>query len=298
MVIPGTNDNGLADAIVKGLDAEKASIYKKKFPDNEHYVRIIKPSSLDNSIAIIVNTLYPDQNDLWIETLFLTNAARNLGADMVINVIPYMAYSRQDKVFLSGEPISINVFLKALRAAGSDCLITIDMHNPESLKEFHGCSKNVLVSDILAKRALNYVSKPIILAPDKGALQRAKYAAESIGAEFDYLIKTRDKVTGKVSLEPKPLSVVGKDVIIIDDIISTGGTIALAAKKCLENGAKQVIVAASHLLLVGDAVEKLKKANVKKVIGANTIPVSIKDPVIEIVDISRRVIEVLKELIA
>ncbi len=297
VVIAGPNDPGLAKPISEKLGAQLVTVQEKIFPDGELYVRISEPDTVRNSCAILVNTLYPEQNKSWIETLFLTNALRNTGASMVIVVIPYLAYSRQDKVFLEGEPVSISVMLKALRNGGADCLLTIDVHNPLSLKEFNGCAINIMVSDVLAKKAAEYTESPIVLAPDKGALERAKIAAEAIGAEYDYLIKKRDRVTGEVSVEPKELSVEGKDVIIIDDIISTGGTIALAAKKSLESGAKSVILAASHSLLVDNAMDKIKSSGAKKLVTANTLNKKFTESIIEVVDVSNKIVDVIKTII-
>ena len=217
VVVSGANGLELGVSVAKAINGEFIMIEQKIFPDGELYIRLSDPTRMRDSIAIIVNTLFPEQNKSWIETLLLIDSVKEAGAEHVIGVIPYIAYSRQDKVFLPGEPVSIRALLKALKVSGMDYLLTVDIHNPVSLKEFGDHAKNVMISDLLAKEALKYTKTPLVLAPDKGALERARVAAEAIGAEFDYLIKYRDKTTGEVKLEPKEISVKNKDVIIPED---------------------------------------------------------------------------------
>ncbi len=297
-IIPGSNAFNLAKNIAEKLGAPLLDIHRKVFPDGEHYVRInFEKLVVPPNYSIVVNTLYPKQNDAFIETLFLLNAAYTETSMNTIAIIPYIAYSRQDKLFLRGEPVSFEAVLSCLRSAGADMLLTVDVHSPIALKRyFKGFSINILVSDLLVKASLKYLDKPIVLAPDKGALNRVRYAALKLGLEFDYLVKHRDRVTGEVSLEPKELSVKERDVVIVDDIISTGGTIALAAQKCLENGARKVVVAATHSLLIGNALEKIRNAGVAKLITTNSIPIEETD-FIEVIDLSDVISKELQRVI-
>lgn len=131
----------------------------------------------------------------------------------------------------------------------------------------------------------------IVLSPDKGGLNRARVASEILGVKVDYIEKFRDRKTGEVRALPKELSVEGKIVFIIDDIISTGGTIALATKSALEKGAKEVYVACTHALLVSNALKRMLKAGVKEVIATNTVPSPISK-----VSVGGVICEALKEL--
>ncbi len=296
-VVKGPNSDSLAKLLASRLDAKIIPVYKKVFPDGEIYVRICI-DELDEPVnkIVVVASLYPRQNDSIMETLLITNALRNIGYTGVTAVIPYIAYSRQDKIFMEGEPVSFEVILSTLSAMGIRKLVTVDVHSPIALSTyFSGQSINVLVSDLLVKEALKYLENPVVLAPDKGALNRAQYAAGAHGLEYDYLVKHRDRVTGEVSVEPKELSVRDRDVVIVDDIISTGGTIALAARECLRNGARRVVVAVTHSLLVGDALKKIRGAGVFKLVTANTIPIE-GDDFIEVVDISGRISDEIKRI--
>lgn len=297
VVIQGPNDPGLSKSIAKDLNALHVNVYKKVFPDGEIYLRIPDPSAIKNKYVVFVNTLYPEQNASWIETLLLANAIANINVIKTIAVIPYLAYSRQDKIFLEGEPISIHALLKALKANNVDYLLTVDIHNPKILETWGAGSYNIPASDLLAKEALHYVNKPVVIAPDKGAINRAKEAAKAINTDYDYLVKKRDKITGEVTLEPKEIDISGRDVIIIDDIISTGSTIALAAEKCRYSGAKTIVVAATHLLLVGNAYEKIISKGVKMIIGANTVNKKFSVEKVMLTDISKRISEKIKSII-
>lgn len=275
IVIGGPASNNLDERIAKILGITSIKVYHKLFPDNESYLRLENVDLVRGEDVIIVQSLYPPQDKHFTELLFLIDLVRDYGAKTVVSVIPYLAYARQDKRFLEGEPISVKTILKSLSAIGVDYLITVDIHNRDSLKYFKGRG----AYDVTAIPVLSdYIREGIglenlvILAPDKGALWRARELALRLNLEYDYLEKFRDRYTGEVKVKPKSINVRGRRVLIIDDIISTGGTIALASRESLCQGAMEVYVACTHALLVGSAIEKLRKANVSKVIATDTIP--------------------------
>ncbi|QOR94319.1 ribose-phosphate diphosphokinase [Thermosphaera chiliense] len=297
VIVPGRNYSEQAARIASILNYPLAKVYWKEFPDGEQYVRIENPELLSAKTAVVVNTMYPGQDRSIMETLMLVDACARAGAIDVKLVIPYLAYSRQDKLFLPGEPVSFSIVLKTLRNAGATGLVTVDSHSPERLAEFQGETVNLLVSDLLVQEALKYSSNPVVIAPDKGALKRAEYAAVKLGLRFDYLVKTRDRVTGQVSYQPREISISGEDIVIVDDIISTGGTIAEASKLLLENGASSIIVAATHGLMLGNALEKIRAAGVRKIILADTLASRIRDDLVEYTDVSRRLAEAVEKVL-
>ncbi|AEM38574.1 ribose-phosphate pyrophosphokinase [Pyrolobus fumarii 1A] len=258
-----------AQGLAEALGAELVNVEHKVFPDGESYVRI--PSRLDGKIAVVVQSMYPEQDRRFVELLLLIEAAHGSGADHVIAVVPYIAYARQDRRFREGEPISIKTILSSLRAAGADALITIDIHKPESLTYFNGPTVNVDPTPLFAE-AIRGEKDVVVVAPDRGALHRAESLAMKLNVPYDYLEKFRDRVTGEITMKPKELRVEGKTVILVDDIISTGGTIAKAAEILRSQGARRIIVAVSHALLVGNALEKLVKAGVDRLLALDTVP--------------------------
>ncbi len=258
-----------AGRLAEELGARLVEAEYKVFPDGESYVRI--PERLDGGVAIVVQSMFPEQDRRFVETLLLVEAARGVGAEHVVVVAPYTAYARQDRRFREGEPISIKTILSSVRSAGADAYITVDIHKPEALAYFEGPTVNVDPAPVFAE-ALRGLRDVIVIAPDRGALHRARSLAELLNAPYDHLEKHRDRVTGEITMKPKELSVEGKNVVIIDDIISTGGTIAKAAEILRSQGAKSIIVAASHALLVGNALEKIAKAGVDRLITLDTVP--------------------------
>jgi len=275
IVVGGPASNNIDKELSELLGVEHIRVEHKLFPDNESYIRY--PVSKLKETVIIVQSLYPPQDKHLVELLFLVDTAKDLGAEKVITIIPYLAYSRQDKRFLEGEAISIKTILKAIESVGVDYIITVDIHN-EKIAEY---SKVPLINVSAVPELVKYVKHKVlkgvvenvlILSPDKGGLKRAKKAAEILGAEFDYIEKYRDRITGEVKALPKELSVQEKVVVIIDDIISTGGTIALAARSVLNKGAKEVYAACTHALLVRNAYQRVRDAGVKEIIATNTIP--------------------------
>ncbi len=243
--------------------------YGKVFPDGEVYVRV-PPEVRGKNVILVQSMDNPQEKALW-ELLLAADASLNAGARHVIALVPYLAYARQDKVFLEGEPVSIRVLLKAMHAAGVEGIVTVDIHNPKSLDEFKGRTVNVIPVRELGEAVKRCVENPLVIAPDKGALHRAKMMAEYLGAEYDYIEKKRDRVTGKISMSIKEMSVKGRDVVIVDDIISTGGTLAKATEMLYYQGARKVVAAVSHALLAGNALDKLRRAGLKKIIAANTL---------------------------
>lgn len=290
VVIAGKNYETFAEKYASLLGYELVDIQTKIFPDGEYYVRIKKPESISGNKVVIINTMYPRQNDSLLETLMLIDAARRSGAKDIVVIIPYLAYARQDKVFLEGEPVTASIVVKIIRTIGANALVVVDIHSVKTLEDFNGKTLNILVSDKLVEKALSILNDPIVIAPDKGALHRARYAAERHGLEYDYLIKKRDRITGEISMMPKELRIDGRDIVIIDDIISTGGTIANATRILRSHGARKIVVAATHGLFIGNAFEKIRSAGVEKIYVANTLGITHKEPLIETVDVSEKVV--------
>jgi len=283
--------------VARLLGLEVVTVHEKEFPDDELYVRILEPDKVKSKNTIIFSTLYPRQERALLKTLLAVDAAKRAGTHEVIAVIPYLAYARQDKLFLPGEPISANLIIELLESTGVSRLVTVDVHSLRVLESLTGRALNVMVSDLLVERALNYLVDPLIVAPDKGAHERACYAARTHGLKCDYLIKQRNRVTGEVSYTPREISVSNRDIVLVDDIISTGGTVAEATRILIAQGARRVIVAATHGLLVGDAIKKLEEAGVYRVLLANTLNVKHAHPLVEYVDISPRLADELKKFL-
>jgi len=291
VVIGGPASNGIDNEIAKKLNLKREKLEHKIFPDGESYIRY--PIELEGKQVIIVQSLYPPQDKHLVELLLALDAAKDLGAAKVIAVVPYLAYSRQDRRFRGGEAVSIKTVLKALRSAGADALITVDVHKEESLNYFEGSSINVLPLRELVAYFEDKLSEPLVIAPDKGAVRRAREAANILNCPYDYLEKSRNRITGEVSLSLKGVDVRNRDVLIVDDIISTGGTMALASRRLRELGARRVFAACTHALLRRGALKKLVNAGVHEVVATNTVPSEISK-----VSVASAIAEALRKLIS
>jgi ribose-phosphate pyrophosphokinase len=265
IVVSGSQSQNLAFKVAKLLNTKLTRVEYKRFPDNEIYVRVV--DEINDDEAVIINT-QKNQNDAIVETVLLCDALRDEGVKKITLVAPYLAYARQDKKFNPGEAISIRALAK-IYSSIVDKLITINPHETH-IKDFFTIP--FIYGDAIPKLA-EYVKdkldNPIVLAPDKGALEFAKTASKILNAEYDYLEKTRLSPT-EIQIAPKTLDAKDRDVLIVDDIISTGGTMATAVKLLKEQGAKKIIAACVHPVLIGDALNKLYSAGVEEVVGTDT----------------------------
>ena len=263
-ILGGPSAQTIAKDLSKKLEQPLLKASYKRFPDDEFYFCI--EENIQNEDVVIVQTTYPDARI--IELLLMQDAVYEAAANKITVVLPYFGYSRQDKKFQEGEPISARA-IAAHISLHADYVITVDPHKEHLLDFFtrsaYSCSAVDEIAKYLKKKQVDFV-----LAPDKGAKKRAEQAAHIIGCDYDYMEKTRIDGT-TIKIKPKNLDAKGKKVAILDDIISTGGTMAKSIKELKKQGAKEVSVACTHGLFVGDAKEKLFAAGCDEIISTDTI---------------------------
>lgn len=233
----------------------------KKFPDGELYTRVI--DDIGSEVMIIQSTV--NDTDL-IALLQLIDACS--AASRINIVIPYMGYARQDKQFKAGEPISARAIARTIKA---DNVYTINIHDTGILDYFDAKAVDLDATPMIGKYIKNMkFTHPLVVAPDDGAINIARSASSDLGIDYDYLEKKR--LSGEtVSIQSKNINVKGRDVIIIDDIISTGGTVAETISLLRKQGAHEVFAACVHPVLSKNAILKLFKAGVKGIIATDTI---------------------------
>jgi len=271
IVVPGPASVELGLKVAKTLEAKVVSVAYRKFPDGESYVRL--EGNLKGETAVIVQTTSPPQDAHLMQLLLMADAAKDLGAEKVIAVVPYLAYARQDKRFLQGEALSLQTVAKLLATAGVDKLITVNVHSEEALKKFGFPAKSVSCMSLLAEHFKKEgLQGAFALAPDEGASKLALEASKVLGGEYGWLRKERDRYTGEVTTERKRLNVKDKNVIVFDDIISTGGTTANAVKILKEQGARRVFAACAHPLMVENAEEKILRGGAEGIVGTDSVP--------------------------
>ena len=269
-VIGGKSSDILAKKLAKKLNASFVSSEVKIFPDGESKITI---SAKPKGKVIVVNSTYPPVDSNLIQTLSLISKARQSARD-VICVIPYMGYARQDREFLPGEIVTLSVIAKLLSSAGASKIIVVDMHSMLGAELFKIPIKNVSAVPELA----NYLKKlklkdPIVISPDLGGKERAAEFAKFYGTDYIALKKQRDRKTGRVQIMTEHLDdVKGRDLVIVDDMISTGGSIVKATQFLKKQKCGKIVVACTHALLIDNAEKKIKNAGVSAIISTNTIP--------------------------
>jgi ribose-phosphate pyrophosphokinase len=271
-IIAGPASKELAEAVSAQTGYPNVPVVSKVFPDGESYVRL-DDEIAGEDVAIVQTTCPPSQDARLFQLAFMADAAKRAGAKKVTAVVPYLAYARQDKMFLSGEGISVETIARMLKAAGGDQLITVNLHSEHSLSQFPFPAKTLTAIPLIAEYFVKKGYKgAFALSPDKGAMYIAQQAQAILGGEAGHLSKTRDRYTGQTKQTAEGLDVKGKTVVILDDIISSGGTIVGAAKIMRELGAKHVFCGCVHGLLIGDAEKRILEAGVEEVVGTDSVP--------------------------
>ena len=269
-VIAGSASKDLGKRIARRLKAPYVEAKTRVFPDGESKItfgRIPK-----NSIVLVVQSTYPPVDTNLLQALSIISQVRKVSSK-IYAIIPYMGYARQDRQFLSGEVVTMSIIARMIQAAGAKKVVTVDIHSKTALNHFKIPKENVSAIPELAKYFKKMKLKnALVVSPDMGGSLRAKKFASLLNIDFIALKKSRNRNTGKVQIHSSKADVRGKDLILVDDIISTGGSIIKAAQFLKRQKCKRLFVACTHGLFVEDAEKKIKKAGVSQIISTNTIP--------------------------
>jgi ribose-phosphate pyrophosphokinase len=279
ILIAGPSSQILGARIAQELGIEVLNTETKMFPDGENYLRInIEDETIiaDKEIIIVQSTgpsFNGNQNSRFMELLMMIDSIKRMGAARIIVVTPYLAYARQDKVFRPGESQFASVIFNIINSFGIDELYAVDIHAPEvlnwcSCKAVNIDSMKVLADYIISKGAKDIV----VVSPDKGAIARSKAFAKHFGdnVPIEVFKKDRDVKTGEIKMTGS-LTLKGKDVVIADDIIATGGTMASAIKLAKKGGANKIFAVATHALLLEQAKFRILKAGADEIVGSDSI---------------------------
>ena len=272
-IIAGPSSVDLGTAIARHLDAELVPVHLKIFPDGESKIKVRK---VEKNHCIIVQSTYPPTDRHLLQALMMLERCSKDGSANVWAVMPYMAYSRQDREFLDGEVVSAALVAKLVEKVGTKKLITVDVHSPASLSYYTIDTQNISAVGLLAEYAAGKIkpNAPIVVSPDLGGTKRAAEFARILGTDMIALTKSRDKDTAQVFIEEKELdsNVVGRDLILLDDMISTGESIVEACKFLKKYKPNKIYAMCTHALLIGDAMTRINSAGVDEIISTNSIP--------------------------
>lgn len=279
ILIAGPASQSLSILIAEELNIPYINTEFKRFPDGENYLRlnIEDETSIANKEVIIVQSTGPSfqgsQNERLFQLLMMIDSVIRIGVENIKVVVPYLAYARQDKIFRPGESKFANVIVRLIDSMEIDEFYTVDVHNPEIMEEFACKAINIDSMQVLADYIKAKGGKDIIVvSPDKGAVERSKAFASHFEEDVpvDFFEKKRDVETGEITMSGK-LSLENKDVVIADDIIATGGTMAKAINLSKQSGAKKVYAVATHALLLENATYRILDAGANEIIGTDSI---------------------------
>lgn len=267
-VFGGSTCQSLAREVAGELDCEIGKLTIKWFLDGERYIRV--KSDVKGKDCIVIQSTSRPQDANIMELLQLLDTLKENGAANVVTVVPYFSYGRQDKVFGPGENVTSKTIAKHIEM-NSDAFYTINVHKRHIMDFFNIPAVELDASPVLGDYfKIHELEAPVIIGPDDGAERLAKGVADVMGCPFDYLQKTR-LGPGKVEMEPKNVDVGGKDVIIVDDIIDSGGTMVEAMKMLQSKGAASILIGTVHPVLTGNVITRLFSGGAADVVATNTI---------------------------
>ena len=297
-IITGTSNIPLAKEVAKYIGIPLANADIKRFADDEVFVEI-KENIRGEDVFIIVSTSFP-ANDNLVELLVTIDALKRASAKRITAVMPYYGYARQDRKAGPRTPISAKLVANLITTAGADRVLTIDLHAEQIQGFFDIPTDNLFAGPVFAKE-INRKFDPknlVAVSPDVGGVVRTRGIANKLGASIAIIDKRRSK-PGESEVMNVVGDVVGKDCIILDDIIDSAGTICNAANKLMEKGAKTVSAYVTHGVLTGNALEKVEKSSLVELVITDSIDIGskrVKSPKLTVVSIAPLLGEAIKRI--
>jgi ribose-phosphate pyrophosphokinase len=271
-ILSGSANYGLAEKIAKNLRVELTPRILERFPDGELHIEVQK--SVRGSNVYLIQSTCPPVDEHFFELFLLADACRRAGAAHLTAVIPYFGYARQDQRSRGREPVSIRLVADLINASGLQRVVVVDFHSHVVESAFAIPVEHVSAVSILAEAVRSSVHKDaIVVSPDIGAVKMAERYAKLLDLSVAIIHKSR--ISGaEVNVQRIVGDVRGKEVLVVDDMISTGATIEKAIKALLEAGCSPsgVKVLASHALLLGSAAERLGKLPIEKIYVSDSVP--------------------------
>lgn len=270
IIVPGPASVKMGEKIAEILNLETINVEFKVFPDGESYLRLKR--DIKGEKAIIVQSTYPPQDTHLFQLYLLIDTVLRQGVKEVTVTVPYLAYSRQDKIFRPNEVVSVVTILRILEKLGVARLITVNIHESKVFQNVSFSCINLSATRILAEyfKSLNDV---VAFAPDVKAKRMAEEASQVLGGPYGWFRKERDRVTGEITMnQDGDVEVKNREVVLFDDIISTGATTAKAVKILKDRGASHVYAACIHALLREDAYKKIIESGAEVVVATDTTP--------------------------
>lgn len=279
----GRSNPALARKIAESYGQSLGQLTIKDFSDGEIYVRY--EESIRGTDLFITQSTHPS-GDNWLELLMLIDAAKRASAARITAVIPYFGYARQDRKDQPRVSIGAKLMANMLTTVGIDRILTMDLHAPQIQGFFDIPVDHLYGSAVFIDyfRALN-LTNLVVVAPDVGAIKMARAYAKRLGADLAVIDKRRPRQN-----EAQVMNIIGevkgKNVLIMDDIVDTAGTLTSAADALRDAGALEIMAACTHPLLSGPAYERIEKSALSRLVVTDTIPLHRASPCIEVVSVA------------
>lgn len=293
-IFSGSAHTLFSNELAKYLDVSLSKATINRFSDGEINVQIGE-SVRGKDIFIIQPTCAPT-NDNLMELLIITDALRRSGANSINAVIPYFGYARQDRKASPRVPISAKLVANLIEQSGVHRVITMDLHAGQIQGFFDIPVDNLYGSIVFADylRAKSF-KNPVIASPDIGGVARARYFADRMGMDLVIVDKKRERAN-----ESEVMNIIGdvsgKDVILVDDMIDTAGTMCKAADVLKSRGANNVMALGTHPVLSGPAFERISKSALSEVVVTNSIPLSLSHPKLKVLSVAPLFAEVIRRI--
>lgn len=276
MLMSGRAHPELAEEVAQILGVDLVPTTAYDFANGEIYVRFNE--SVRGCDAFVIQSHAAPINEAIMEQLIMIDALKRASAKRITVILPFYGYARQDKKHLGREPISARLMADLFLTAGADRLMTVDLHTAQIQGFFDGPVDHLLAMPILTEEVKKkYGDKPLaVVSPDAGRIKVAESWAKIFGgAPLAFIHKTRDINNPNQSKANRVVGdVAGRTCILVDDLIDTGGTIVQAAEALMNDGAAEVVIAATHAVFSGPAIERLSNSVATEVIITNTLPLN------------------------
>ena len=274
VLVSGRAHPVLANAVAKELGSDLVPTTAYDFANGEIYVRF--GDSVRGADAFVLQSHTAPINEWIMEQLLMVDALKRASAKTITVIMPFYGYSRQDKKHRGREPISARLMADLFKTAGADRMMSVDLHTSQIQGFFDGPVDHLMALPLLAHYVRSKVdlSMLTVVSPDAGRVRLADQWSDRLGAPLAIIHKRRDpSVPNQVKVHELVGEVRGRTCVLVDDMIDTGGTIVQAAEALFEHGAADVIVASTHAILSGPAVDRLKNSRISEVVVSDTLPI-------------------------
>ncbi|MDV3278628.1 MAG: ribose-phosphate diphosphokinase [Nitrososphaerales archaeon] len=274
LIIAGSGASKLGRDVAALKNSDLVEFEERKFPDGERYLDLTR--NCKGEVVSIIQSTYRDPDGLLMEFVMLADAAHGAGAASITGVFPYLAYLRQDERFKQGEALSSRVFARLIDSSGTSKLFVVDphLHRTHDLGQLFTTPAVSLsaMKDLASYASSNFsLVDPLVVAPDVEGSQWASKVASALGAESATATKVR-LGDASVKMDFEGPSADGRDVLLVDDIVSTGGTLAGIATILKKTGARRVIALVTHGLFAPGAYERMIASGIDHVVTTDTVP--------------------------